>query len=575
MDSKLEKWIRCLYEEDSLAQEEEHRRLRVKILILENKNIDLRRNLALGNNRIEHTQNECRDLRKQLVEVGDGVTGHKAALKNKDKEIQSLKSQLTSLDGITADTSNLVAEKLALSRELANIKPEVHHLQAQVSQHQNILAEKLELERQIGVLKIELESERESTRQVFKSVVRTLTDYQSQLETLRRELGKEKREKVAFQIEMESNHQLEVENLKKELAHERQQREKLTKESEIEAQNQLDELRHGFLREKESMEKSLEEVSRNLKLSETRRSVLEKKVDELWENLVASKDQLKFCELELGQARECVVTSNSAPAREVTLAKNARVHDNQDKSNNVTVSPPVGGATRGTRTYKKRGEFEQASVGEKSLFSITPFLNRTANIETDLLSIDADFSEGLEAKNTVSDAEHDPPPVVSSKTRGRKRATKKNPKATQPNISEKPGEIQTELRRAISPPENLIKLIAAEIDKDDYSEDLLNSNQADSTLNSDRITSVGAQSEILETAKEKHPKKKRKLVRAPKVASVGDDEIAPELSTKPGLRSTRLLGEGLFSNLPESSGESAPSFSPLKRDRRSAGKKSS
>src|SRR5206468_8938564 len=80
----------------------------------------------------------------------------------------SSQAEVNSLAGVTNDSTKLLTEKLALSRELALLKPELEHLRSQATYHQTTLSEKLALQRQVSTLEVDLETEKRAAQRASR-----------------------------------------------------------------------------------------------------------------------------------------------------------------------------------------------------------------------------------------------------------------------------------------------------------------------------------------------------------------------------------------------------------------------
>lgn len=220
------------------------------------------------------------------------------------------------------DSTKLLTEKLALARELSSLKPEVDHLRSQTALHQNVLAEKLSLQRQLSKMQVELEMEKRATQ---------------------RALAKEEK----LQVE-DAKTAAQLGSLQAELVEERKERLKV--------------------------ERQVQKVSADW---ETRRLTLESRLDSLKTQLKATKDQLKENQSELRGAqaapRPGATRSNSDIAlNETTKEPRKRIASRMD--DDTIIGTP--GDLRATKKTKRGSTMP----GDKSTFSITPFLNRTASV---------------------------------------------------------------------------------------------------------------------------------------------------------------------------------------------------
>lgn len=231
------------------------------------------------------------------------------------------------------DSTRLLTEKLTMARELSSLRPEIDHLRSQAASHQSLLAEKLALQRRLSIMQVELETEKRSTHRV---------------------LAKENR-LLAGDANLESR----IETLQADLAKERHNRQKV----EREAQKTSTEL-------------------------ENRKTTLESRLDAFRNKLRTTKEQLK--EMEAAQATANAASSRSTASLKptVSMSKNSR----KRAASQMDADSMIG--TPGDMPAAKQTKRPSALVGEKSTFSITPFLNRTASVASDSPPSDNDGSDG-------------------------------------------------------------------------------------------------------------------------------------------------------------------------------------
>lgn len=221
------------------------------------------------------------------------------------------------------DSTKLLTEKLTLARELSSLKPEVDHLRSQLASHQTLLAEKLSLQRQMSTVQVELETERRATQ---------------------RTLAKEGKSQ-AEDAKLESR----VESLQADLAKERRERQRI----EFEAQKASTEL-------------------------ENKNTALESRLDAFRNKLKSTKDQLKETQTALQKAE---TSANAASGRTVASLNPAMpVVRNPRKRAAVEMDADTMIGTPGDLPAAKRNKKSSTLPGEKSMFSVTPFLNRTVSV---------------------------------------------------------------------------------------------------------------------------------------------------------------------------------------------------
>jgi len=536
--------------------------------MLENENDDLHEQLALGDDRIEVLEHESDELREQLERAQDEIERHEADARAHTRELNNLRTELESMNGISMDSTKLLTEKLALARELATVKPELEHLRSQASYQQTILSEKLALQRQVNSLEVELETEKRSSRRAA--------------------------EKIDFR-EREAALQDELEVLQKDLAREKKESGKAQKEAEAEFQTQLEALQKDLAREKRESAKAQKEAEKELKVSESRHTVLESKLDQMRTKLRTTKEQLKESQTELSQARTTgtklsMSTSADAPAR------NPRKRAALEMSTDVTIGTPDGVAIRGKRPPVKRGAKDQTMLGEKSMFSITPFLNRTVNMgsntpakdqESDILEEDEQAANDKTASIGQEEVARDAPsiPVVSSpiaapKARGKKKATESS------SIVEKRvlGETKNTAQNKNPPSKKRAVITLEKVTEEDVDE---NEEPAPATSTADGLETAAASRALnakpvkLRTktseADETGPKKKKRKLLGGKTLFDEEDGEATKRPSKVSLGAPRLLGNGKGGlagpggGLKAGLGTAFGAFSPLKKDRRGVG----
>lgn len=229
------------------------------------------------------------------------------------------------------DSTRLLTEKLTMARELSSLRPEVDHLRSQAASHQSLLAEKLALQRQLSTIQVELETEKRSTQRAFAKEDKLLAG--------------------------DTKSESEIEALQAELTKERHNRQKV---------------------EREAQKTSTE--------SENRKTTLESRLDAFRNKLRTTKEQLREAQAALAAAQ---ATANTTSGRSTTslkptvsLSKNPR----KRVASQMDADSMIG--TPGDLPAAKKNRRPSAQVGEKSTFSITPFLSRIASVAPESLPSD-------------------------------------------------------------------------------------------------------------------------------------------------------------------------------------------
>lgn len=79
-----------------IVQEERSRKLRVRIVMLENDNDDLNETIAAGDDRIELLEQDGDELRAQLEQARQELLHHEANLRSQARELSNVKVGLHS-----------------------------------------------------------------------------------------------------------------------------------------------------------------------------------------------------------------------------------------------------------------------------------------------------------------------------------------------------------------------------------------------------------------------------------------------------------------------------------------------
>jgi chromosome segregation ATPase len=84
----------ALWSADLIIKDESARRLRLRILLLENENNELHEQLALADDRIDGLEQEGEDIRAQLEVAQEDSGRHEAELRIQTRELKNLKVML-------------------------------------------------------------------------------------------------------------------------------------------------------------------------------------------------------------------------------------------------------------------------------------------------------------------------------------------------------------------------------------------------------------------------------------------------------------------------------------------------
>ena len=220
------------------------------------------------------------------------------------------------------DSTKLLTEKLALGRELLVIRPELDHLRSQAASHQSLLAEKLSLHRQLSAVQVELATEKRVIERALDEEGRLRADdakFQSRIESLQVDLAKERRE--------------------------RQKAEREAHKYSIESGNRI--------------------------------TTLESRLDAFRNKMKSTKEQLREAQMSLQTAQSY---NHGGPGRVSALKTSTRsLMGNPRKRAAAQMDADTILGTPGDLPVAKNSKRGSTLIGEKSTFSITPFLNRTAS----------------------------------------------------------------------------------------------------------------------------------------------------------------------------------------------------
>lgn len=330
------------------------------------------------------------------------------------------------MSNVNENSATILAEKLTLTRELANLKPEIEHLRSQVNQQQAVLAEKLSLERQVNTLEVELATEKKASRRAMQTresndrvedelrkklreTEKNLTAETAERERLQDQLEQQIRTHAIALQDQDSTRELEADLRKKlqetqrQLRDEKEEKERLDEELqnarraskkpqtvaddsvEAELRAQLEESEKNFARLQEKNEKHHQELQTSMADLEGRNEQLERKLEKARVKYRGIQEELKKTQAELRKAQQQHVRSSNP---EDTMKPGAKTQAYRKRKaqevsagdfTNIEIQTPSADDAVKARRAAKKIVFEPTLVGEKSAFSITPFLNRSKN----------------------------------------------------------------------------------------------------------------------------------------------------------------------------------------------------
>lgn len=455
------RYKQAVHQADLLVREEDGRRMKLRSMVLRDDNATLKDQLAHKDNRIkiliqqaddarhliESIQQQCarqeKQIQAQIREIAHLKVGRctrMLARKSRTNANATRQEEIAAFSTVSQDSTKILSEKLALTREVAVLKPEIEHLKSQLSHQKDVLAEKLALERQLNTLEVELANEKraaEKAAQKQERYVKEEEELRKQIRELEKELNKERkaaqkggdsqqqvkalREQLAtaenkfasekFKMEQatkaeeekSTKMEEEVEQLREKLAEtekaltaEKRAAQRKAKNQETKAsvsedelaalQEQMDELKQSLAEEKKDKERLRKENQQAITEAEARQAATDAKLDKFRTKLQETKEELRTCKADLEKAREkatkaalALVTSTTTIPTKKAAAKVAGKKRRADEVllEDTALGTP-GAADRPKRPLKKRG-FDPSDMVQKSTFSITPFLNKTLN----------------------------------------------------------------------------------------------------------------------------------------------------------------------------------------------------
>lgn len=262
----------------------------------------------------------------------------------------------------SAEQSNgALQDKAALTRELNSLRPELEQLKSQLASQHAIVASNGDLRRQVNTLEVELENEKRSKLRAQQSDEKgTIADLRSKLQQSENKLNTEKKEK---------------ETLKRELSESRGEVDQ-HKERCNSLKSKLKDAQAALKDAQSDLQKSQRELSR---AKEAAADVVEQPQPKprkvIQTQTVAEPSEPKPRPAKARQAR--VVIEAPEPADETSF-------------DDVDIQTPGNENISDIRQQRRRGT-EQALLGEKSNFSITPFLNKSRDA-SEFPDLDSDNS---------------------------------------------------------------------------------------------------------------------------------------------------------------------------------------
>ena len=439
--------------------------------------------------------------------------------------------------GVSTKSTKILTEKLALAHELATLRPELEHLRKEAVVYQTTVSEKLALQRELNSLEVELENEKRTTKKL-------LTKQQE-----------EESQDIKFEAQ--------AAQLQKELAKERRDRER----AEREAQKAL-----------ESAEAKSEAFANKLIATKEKLRTLKatfKDMEVEMKQLRASEAAAAAAAVEAARA---VVSADAAPPKRRGRKRKAPEVAVED------IGTPDDGGAMSRALASKRDKRASTMPGDKSTFSITPFLNRTASLAPESPPKEpATVSKPASDPPSPCDKQPEQPAAEPSAPAGEAEGAKKAKRTTKAakrtgGDADGPAKKVTkgrskpaEPKKRTAPPP--LSQVVEENEEIEAATEARKAEEPTSDISSEKAAAPAPAPAPAPKARvpPESKRKKRKLLGSGATKTLFDDDEA---------EAVRPLGKSVFggNGLPVLSrslaGKSAGltlAFSPLKKDRRAAG----
>ncbi|KAF2457476.1 hypothetical protein BDY21DRAFT_27031 [Lineolata rhizophorae] len=423
-----------------VAKDEDIRKLRVQILLLEDENDELHNQLTEEEEHADAMERNYGDVVARLEDSNAEIERLENELRGKTRELNNMKAELSSLQNLNTESTRVLTEKLSLNRELANLKPELEHLRSQVSSNQSLLADKLGLERQLASVQVELENEKRAAQRLQTRLqakkgeaddarAEELRELQDAIKKERKE--REKAEQAARKAEEDAE---EAKKAAAAAAAAERPASRGKDEEKAKLAAKVKEAEKELGRERREREKAERAIQKSEEGWNAQKEVLDDKLNAFRTKLKSTKEKLKEAEENAKKAEAAAVAAaanSSASANQTAAAvKNGRKRSAPQADPDVTIGTP-GDGFPAKRT--KRSMSSAAMPGDKSTFSITPFLNRTASIapESPIQEEDEQVAEQEDTRVNSNADPTSPVPTPSGppKRQAKEKAVRPKPKA--------------------------------------------------------------------------------------------------------------------------------------------------
>ncbi|KAL2162443.1 hypothetical protein VTH06DRAFT_7356 [Thermothelomyces fergusii] len=406
---------------DRLAQQD----ARIKDLVEQvddsRRQLDASREKSRRQDKVVQSQaREINNLKEELSAFNEVSQNSSKILSEKlalSREIAVLKPELEHLRSQLAHQKDVLAEKVALERQLNTLEVELANekqaaQKAAQKRNEDSQAEQ-DLRKRVQELEKELANEKQASEANMRNHESEKSETERELKSLREQLAgvdaklAAERRKVEqltkSQADSASGVQEELERLRasleeaqKALAAEKRAAQRHVKretsptgEDATRLREELEQARKELAEQRKAQDRLQKEFEQAQADAEERQQAAFDKIDRLRNKLRDAREELKKCQAELEKAQERAAKHSNVTMAAMTVslkgagvkanAKKKRSADEMSVDDKVLLTPS-NLDNRPKRPLKKRG-FDVSKVGDKSEFSITPFLNKTANVE--------------------------------------------------------------------------------------------------------------------------------------------------------------------------------------------------
>ncbi|RKF61573.1 putative smc domain-containing protein [Erysiphe neolycopersici] len=545
-----------------LINDEQLRRLRLNILIQEYQKKDLVDQILTRDNTLSSLEQRCENLSIKLIKAEEKALQQEKCLQSHESDLMDLRAGLRSLSKNSAQSVDQWAGISCISDELTNLKHEIENLRAIATIHERILEENLVLKQKID--SIGNNSASENYHDLHKD--KSQGDLENKSIQKNQGMG-QKEEYVLSDLSEKKEHSYEA--IEDVFLKPQDQQEVVIDEgnqerSDIKFMNTLQEL----------------------ELSKIRQAALECELSKMYEKVADYEIQKNNLQADYDKSQSLLSSIQLNALEKQPNIKNQLRRDLRRKNTDASIGTPGGVAVRATRNSVKWGySSEQTSIGEKSMFSITPFLNKTLDIEKELSGFEGEDFLANDAAMTSQimskDHTRNHPTITDIELKSSPQGLIKLTSQERPHIKRLASMIESQRVSSLTTSNETIQRVKR--NKSDYLEslekvieevnkdvNLPKKNEIATSSSSSLSLKALASNEKIQEVNENEKRKQKYKRTLLKVGAINLDNEGIELSSseiEADYPAHRLHKKDKFPTLNGVIGEKLSTFSPLKRDR--------